>query len=68
MLVTLRYNHSRHWKCPATWHHSRAKNRRTHCEGKGTTTMSDTPTDDKSGFVAEKPEHCFACYRLIRLD
>ena len=24
------------------------------------------PTDDKSGFVAEKPEHCFACYRLIR--
>jgi len=28
--------------------------------------MSDIPNDDKPGFVAEKPEHCFACYRLIR--
>ena len=28
--------------------------------------MTDTPNDDKPGFVAEKPEHCFACYRLIR--
>ncbi len=28
--------------------------------------MTDTPTDDQPGFVAEKPEHCFACYRLIR--
>ena len=27
--------------------------------------MSDIPNDDKPGFVAEKPEHCFACYRLI---
>jgi hypothetical protein len=25
-----------------------------------------SPNDDKPGFVAEKPEHCFACYRLIR--
>jgi hypothetical protein len=28
--------------------------------------MTDIPNDDKAGFVAEKPEHCFACYRLIR--
>ena len=28
--------------------------------------MTDTPNDDRPGFVAEKPEHCFACYRLIR--
>ena len=28
--------------------------------------MSDIPTNDKPGFVAEKPEHCYACYRLIR--
>ena len=28
--------------------------------------MSDIPNDDQPGFVAEKPEHCFACYRLIR--
>ena len=28
--------------------------------------MSDIPNDDKPGFVAERPEHCFACYRLIR--
>ena len=28
--------------------------------------MSDIPNDDKPGFVAEEPEHCFACYRLIR--
>ena len=28
--------------------------------------MRDIPNDDKPGFVAEKPEHCFACYRLIR--
>ena len=28
--------------------------------------MSDIPNDDKPGFVAEAPEHCFACYRLIR--
>ena len=28
--------------------------------------MSDIPNDDQSGFVAKKPEHCFACYRLIR--
>ena len=28
--------------------------------------MSDIPNDDIPGFVAEKPEHCFACYRLIK--
>ncbi len=28
--------------------------------------MRDIPNDDKPGFVAEKPEHCHACYRLIR--
>jgi hypothetical protein len=27
--------------------------------------MTDTPNDDKPGFVAEEPEHCFACFRLI---
>ena len=26
----------------------------------------DIPNGDEAGFVAEKPEHCFACYRLIR--
>ncbi len=28
--------------------------------------MTDTPTDDQPGFVAEEPEHCQACYRLIQ--
>jgi hypothetical protein len=28
--------------------------------------MTDTPTDDLPGFVAEEPEHCHDCYRLIR--
>ena len=28
--------------------------------------MSDIPNDDNPGFVTEKPEHCFACYRHIR--
>ena len=28
--------------------------------------MTETPTDDKPGFVAEDPEHCFACFRLIQ--
>jgi hypothetical protein len=28
--------------------------------------MTHAPTDDQPGFVAEKPEHCFACFRLIR--
>jgi hypothetical protein len=27
--------------------------------------MTYTPTDDMPGFVAEEPEHCHACYRLI---
>lgn len=28
--------------------------------------MTDTPNSDKPGFVAERPEHCPACFRLIR--
>ena len=28
--------------------------------------MPETPTDDQPGFVAEEPEHCHACYRLIQ--
>ena len=28
--------------------------------------MTETPNDDQPGFVAEEPEHCHACYRLIR--
>ena len=28
--------------------------------------MTDTLTDDMPGFVGEEPEHCHACYRLIR--
>ena len=28
--------------------------------------MTETPNDDTPGFVAEEPEHCFACFRLIR--
>jgi hypothetical protein len=28
--------------------------------------MADTPIDDQPGFVAEEPEHCDACYRLIQ--
>ena len=27
--------------------------------------MTETPTDDRPGLVAEKPEHCHACYRLM---
>jgi hypothetical protein len=30
--------------------------------------MTETPTDGQPGFVAEGPEHCHACYRLIRPD
>jgi hypothetical protein len=26
----------------------------------------ETPTDDRPGFVAEEPDHCHDCYRLIR--
>ena len=37
-----------------------------HREAKGATAMTHTPTDDQPGFIAEQPEHCFACYRLIR--
>jgi hypothetical protein len=46
--------------------HPGPSRQRTHCEGKGAAATSDTPNDDKPGFVAEKPEHYFACYRLIR--
>jgi hypothetical protein len=28
--------------------------------------MTETPNDDQPGFVAEEPEHCHACYRLIQ--
>ena len=28
--------------------------------------MTDTPDEDSAGFVAQEPEHCDACYRLIR--
>jgi hypothetical protein len=28
--------------------------------------MTEIPTDDQPGFVAENPEHCHACYRLIQ--
>ena len=28
--------------------------------------MTDIPNDDKPGFVADEPEHGFACCRLIR--
>ena len=28
--------------------------------------MTDTPNDDRPGCVAEEPEYCFACFRLIR--
>jgi hypothetical protein len=27
---------------------------------------AELPDDDKPGLVAEKPEHCHACFRLIR--
>jgi hypothetical protein len=26
--------------------------------------MTETPSDDQPGFVAEELEHCHACYRL----
>ncbi len=28
--------------------------------------MTESPIDDSPGFVTEEPEHCFACFRLIR--
>jgi hypothetical protein len=28
--------------------------------------MTDTHTDYMPGFLAEEPEHCHACYRLVR--
>jgi hypothetical protein len=28
--------------------------------------MTDIPNDDNPGFVASEPEHCSACFRLIR--
>jgi hypothetical protein len=30
--------------------------------------MTDSPTENQPGFVTEEPEHCFACFRLIRPD
>jgi hypothetical protein len=67
LLISFRYNGSRA-KPSAMLRHRMARVQRSHCEGKGATAMSDIPNDDKPGFVAEKPEHCFARYRLIRLD
>ena len=29
--------------------------------------MINTPTDDQPGFVAQEPEHCHDCYRLIKI-
>ena len=46
--------------------YQRANERENHCEGKEASAMTETPTDDKPGFVAEEPEHCHACYRLIQ--
>ncbi len=28
--------------------------------------MTETPNDDQPGIVAEEPERCHACYRLIQ--
>jgi uncharacterized protein (UPF0261 family) len=28
--------------------------------------MTETPNDDNPGFIASTPEHCSACFRLIR--
>jgi hypothetical protein len=28
--------------------------------------MTDTPTDDQTGFIAKGLEHCHTCYRLIQ--
>jgi len=28
--------------------------------------MTETPANDSPGFVTERPEHCSACFRLIR--
>jgi hypothetical protein len=44
---------------------SRTSEQPNHCEQTGAGAMTETPTDDKPGFVAEEPEHCRACYRLI---
>ena len=40
--------------------------RRDDCEERKATAMTEAPNDDKPGLVAEKPEHCHDCYRLIR--
>jgi hypothetical protein len=32
---------------------------------KGASAMTDTPNNDNPGFVAQRPEHCHACFRLI---
>jgi hypothetical protein len=42
-----------------------ANERRNHYEGKGATTMTESPTHAQPGFVAEEPEHCHDGYRLI---
>ena len=40
--------------------------RQDYCQHKGPTAMTESPNDDKPAFVAEKPVHCCACFRLIR--
>ena len=37
-----------------------------HSEAEGATSMTQTPTDDRPGFVADEPKHCHACVRLIQ--
>jgi hypothetical protein len=66
ILTTLRYNGGKWRSFPAMHHHRAATNLQDHCDTKGTLSVTNTPTDDQPGFVAEKPEHCFAWFRLIR--
>jgi hypothetical protein len=44
---------------------ARCTNRRQH-RGAWKRKIIDTPTEDQPGFVAEEPERCSACVRLIR--
>jgi hypothetical protein len=45
---------------------SLADSQRSRCDEKGASPMTETHTDDVPGFVAEEPEQCHDCYRLIR--
>jgi hypothetical protein len=44
----------------------RVRGQRDHSEAKGSTALTETPTKVQPGFVAQEPEHCHDCYRLIR--